>query len=175
MGRLNSRAPFCRYSLAAALAHALMSNHVAQNYLRTKIFTATPEQLQLMLYDGAIRFGEQARLALEKKNYEQSFNLLTRAQRIMAEMVAALKHDLAPELCGKLSALYNFVYRKLVEANISHSIPPLDEALAILRYQRETWAMLLAQLGKQKAGAAATKIDMPAPDARMEAGISMRG
>ena len=152
-----------------------MSNHVAQNYLRTKVFTATPEQLQLMLYDGAIRFGEQARAALEKKNYEQSFNLLTRAQRIMAEMAASLKHDLAPELCGKLSALYNYVYRKLIEANIHHTLEPLDEALNLLRYQRETWAMLLDQLGKQKAAVAATKIDLPAPDRRMEASISMKG
>jgi len=37
----------------------------AQNYLKTKVFTATPEQLQLMLYDGAIRFGEQARVEVE--------------------------------------------------------------------------------------------------------------
>ena len=65
-----------------------MSHHVAQNYLRTKVFTATPEQLQLMLYDGAIRFAEQARAALEKKNFEQSFTLLTAAQKIMAEMAA---------------------------------------------------------------------------------------
>ena len=152
-----------------------MSNHVAQNYLRTKVFTATPEQLQLMLYDGAIRFTEQGRAALEKKNYEQSFNLLTRAQRIMAEMAASLKHEVAPELCGKLSALYNYVYRKLIEANIHHTLEPLDEALNLLRYQRETWTMLLQQLGQQKAGAAATKIDMPAPSARMEASISMQG
>jgi flagellar protein FliS len=152
-----------------------MSNQVAQNYLRTKVFTATPEQLQLMLYDGAIRFGEQARVALQQKSFEQSFTLLTKAQKIMMEMSASLKHDVAPELCGKLASLYNFVYRKLVEANIQHTMQPLDEALNILRYQRETWTLLLQQLGKQKAGAAATRIDMPAPDARMEARISMQG
>ena len=58
-----------------------MNNQVAQNYLRTKIFTATPEQLQLMLYDGAIRFSEQARVALQKKDFETSFNCLTRTRR----------------------------------------------------------------------------------------------
>ena len=45
-----------------------MSQQAAANYLRTKVLTATPEQLQLMLYDGAIRFTEQARAALEKKD-----------------------------------------------------------------------------------------------------------
>jgi flagellar protein FliS len=152
-----------------------MSNLQAQSYLRTKVLTATPEQLQLMLYDGAIRFSEQARVALEKKDFESSFTLLTRAQKIIAEMVSSLKHDVSPELCGKLAALYNFVYRKLIEANIEHTLKPLDEALQILRYQRETWVLLLDQLGKHKAAVAATQIEMPAPAASMEASISMQG
>jgi flagellar secretion chaperone FliS len=152
-----------------------MANSVAQNYLRTKVFTATPEQLQLMLYDGAIRFGEQAKAALEQKNYEKSFELLCRTQKIIAEMTASLRHDVSPELCGKLASLYNFVYRKLIESNIEHTMPPLVEALNILRYQRETWVMLLDKLGKTKAAAAATKLDMPEPNARMERSISMQG
>jgi flagellar secretion chaperone FliS len=148
-----------------------MNQQAAQNYLKTKVFTATPEQLQLMLYDGAIRFGEQARVALEQRNFEQSYGMISRVQKIITEMSSSLKHKMAPELCGKMAALYNFVYRRLVEANIEHKIEALDEALNILRYQRETWVMLMTQLGKQKAGAAATKLDMPAPDARMESTI----
>jgi flagellar protein FliS len=152
-----------------------MTNQAAQNYLKTKVFTATPEQLQLMLYDGAIRFTEQARIALEKKNFEGSYNGISRAQKIIAELTASLKHDLAPELCKQLAALYNFVYRKLIEANIEHKLESLDEALGILRYQRETWVMLLDRLGKTKAAAVATKLDMPAPNSRMEQSISMQG
>lgn len=148
---------------------------VAQNYLKTKVFTATPEQLQLMLYDGAIRFAEQARSAIEQHNFEQSYHLIVRVQKIIMEMSCTLKHDVAPELCGKLSALYNFVYRKLIEANVDHLTAPLDEALQILRYQRQTWMMLLDQLGKTRAARAATTIDMPAPDARMEASIRLTG
>src|SRR5437762_1026359 len=147
----------------------------AQNYLRTKVLTATPEQLQLMLYDGAIRFGEQARVALEKKRYDESYVLITRVQKIITELSCALKHDLYPELCGKLAALYNFAYRKLVEANIDHELKSLDEALNVLRFQRETWSMLLLELGKAKAAAAASKLEMPSPDERMEATISMQG
>src|SRR4051794_39801164 len=152
-----------------------MTNQAAQNYLRTKVLTATPEQLQLMLYDGAITFLEQGRAALEKKNYEQSYNGISRAQKIITELTSSLKHEVAPDLCGKLAALYNFVYRKMVEGNIEHKIESLDEALSILRYQRETWVMLLDKLGKTKAAAVATKIDMPAPNSHMEATISMQG
>ena len=143
----------------------------AQNYLKTKVFTATPEQLQLMLYDGAIRFGDQARVALEAKNYEQSYNMIARVQRIITEMNSSLKHDVAPDLCEKMAALYNYIYRRLVEANVEHKIDSLDEALDLLRYQRETWVMLLGQLGKTKAAAVAKTLDMPAPDARMEQSI----
>ena len=152
-----------------------MNHQAANNYLRTKVLTATPEQLQLLLYDGAIRFAEQARLALERKNFEQSYTGISRAQKIITELTASLKHELAPEMCGKLAALYNFIYRKLIEANIEHRVDSLDEALALLRYQRETWVMLLDQLGKSKAGAVASRLDMPAPSARMEASISMQG
>ena len=151
------------------------AQHAQQNYLRTKVLTATPEQLQLMLYDGAIRFAEQAKVALLNKNYEESYRLISRVQKILTELSCSLKHDVAPEICGKLASLYSYVYRKLIEANIDHSVESMQEALGILHYQRETWVLLLEQLGKQKAGAAASKLDVPAPDARMEASISMQG
>ena len=78
-----------------------------------------------------------------------------------------------PDLCGKLAALYNYAYRKLIEANVRHDVASLEAAINILKYQRETWAMLLDQLGKNKAANAATKINMPEPSSRMEASISM--
>jgi flagellar protein FliS len=152
-----------------------MNPQAAQNYLRTKVLTATPEQLQLMLYDGAIRFGDQARLALEKKRFDESYALITRVQKIVTELSCTLKHEIYPELCGKLAALYTYAYRKLVEANMDHDIEALDEAVNILRFQRETWSMLLQELGKQKAAAAANKLDMPSPNEAMEASISMQG
>jgi flagellar secretion chaperone FliS len=149
-----------------------MTNQGANQYLRTKVLTATPEQLQLMLYDGAIRFSEQARLALQKKDFEGSYNGISRAQKIISELTCSLRPKVAPELCGKLASLYNFVYRKLIEANIDHKLESLEEALDILRYQRETWALLLNQIGQKKAAAAATKIEMPTPNAKMEASIN---
>jgi flagellar protein FliS len=152
-----------------------MNPQGAQSYLRTKVLTATPEQLQLMLFDGAIRFGEQARAALEQKNWERSFTLIARIQMIINELRSSLKPDIDPDLCKKLSALYGFAYRQLIDASIQHNVKSLDEALNVLKYQRETWAMLMAQIGKQKAAAAAKNIDIPAPNSRMEASISMQG
>ncbi|HZN65745.1 MAG TPA: flagellar export chaperone FliS [Tepidisphaeraceae bacterium] len=152
-----------------------MNPQAAQNYFRTRVLTATPEQLQMMLYDGAIRFAEQARAALGAGDYERSYQMISRVQKILTEMTCGLKYDVLPELCEKLAALYNYVYRRLVDANVGHDVAAIDEALTLLKYQRETWALLLDQLGKQKAAVAATKIDLPAPDRRMEASISMKG
>lgn len=152
-----------------------MNQQAAQNYLKTKVLTATPEQLQMMLFDGVVRFGEQARAALERKDYEQSYTLIARMQKIIAELSSGLKHDLDPDLCGKLASLYSFAYRKLIEASVERRIEPLDEALNILKFQRETWSMLLQQLGKIKAAGAAGRLNIPAPSERMEAHFSMQG
>ena len=152
-----------------------MNPAASQNYLKSKIFTATPEQLQLMLYDGAIRFAEKGRLAIVAKNFEESYTSLSRAQNILIELTSSLRHSINPDLCGKLASLYNFSYRKLVQGNATRDTQPVEEALKILRHQRETWALLLDQIGKTKAAAAANHVDMPEPDARMEMSISMQG
>jgi flagellar protein FliS len=145
----------------------------AQQYLRTRVLTATPEQLQLMLYDGAVRFCEQARAGLEKKNFEQLSTGVTKAQLIISELLCSMKRDIDPELCGKLAAIYHYVYKLLIEAGIHHSIDSLNESIELLKFQRETWALVLGQVSKDKAGAAARQMSIPAPDERMEASISM--
>jgi flagellar secretion chaperone FliS len=152
-----------------------MNPQAAQSYLRTKVLTATPEQLQLMLYDGAIRFAEQAKIALEKKNFEESHTSLIRVQKILTELTTSLRHDTYPELCGKLASLYNYAYRKLIRANTAHDIAALNEAIEVLRYQRDTWSIMMQQLAKGKAADAAMKMEIPEPSDRMEASISMQG
>jgi len=152
-----------------------MNPQAAKNYLRTKVLTATPEQLQMMLFDGAIRFCEQARAALQNKNYEQSYQLLTRASAIVNQLVCGLRADVLPDLCKRLKGLYTFAFRKIVDANLNHRIESLDDAIRVLKYQRETWVMLLDQLTKKKAAEAASRIDVPAPDPRMEATMNVQG
>ena len=145
----------------------------AQQYLRTRVMTATPEQLQLMLYDGAIRFCEQAKPGIEAKNYELVFVNITKAQNIIAEMLSSMKPQLYPELCDKLSAVYRYVYKRLIETTTEHKIESLQEAIDLLRFQRDTWAIMLEQVGKERASHAIKNVSVPGPDPRMEASISM--
>ena len=129
-----------------------MSGPPTNSYLRDAVMTATPEQLQLMLYDGAIKFALQGKDALIAKDYEESYNKLSRAQAIVLEMQSGLRREVNAELCDRMAAVYNFLYRKLVDASVHRDADCIDDAVKILRYQRETWVMLMEKVAKLKAG-----------------------
>lgn len=145
-----------------------MNPNAANEYLKAKVLTATPEQLQMMLYDGAIRFAQAGRAAMVELNFEQSHFNLSKAEKILLELNGSLRPRVAPELCKNLAGIYLFCYRKLVEANTRRDVGPIDETIELLKFQRDTWAMLMQELGKAKAGAAAMSLQMPEPDERME-------
>ncbi len=113
----------------------------AQQYLENHILTAPKEDLLLMLFDGAIRFAEQARPKIEAKDHEGSGRLLIRAQRIVIELMTSLSRDLmGEEIYGNLMSLYNFIYFRLVNANMKKDVALVDEAVKILAHLRETWS-----------------------------------
>ena len=117
-------------------------------YLKTKILTASPEELRLMLYEGVIRFCHQAKKAMEDKDIEAKHNSLMRAQKIVLELSTSLKPDEAPELCEKLNALYVYIYRLLVDANMEDNTSAIDEALELMEYEKQTWQMLMEKIGE---------------------------
>jgi len=113
-----------------------MTTALDNPYLRDAVLTATPEQLQLMLYDGAIRQAMQGRDAIERKDYEASFLRLTRAQNILLEMQAGLNYEVNRPLCERMASIYNFIYRKLIDANVPRKVADVDDALKVLRVER---------------------------------------
>lgn len=127
----------------------------SQEYLKNAVLTAPPEQLQLMLYDGAIRFTTRGLDALRAKDREAMFNALDRAQRIVLEMANGLRRDINPDLADQMAALYNFVYRRLIDANLNQDEKALDDALRILKHQRDTWVMLMEKLRRDVPAATA--------------------
>jgi flagellar secretion chaperone FliS len=123
-----------------------MNQEASGEYLRNAVMTAGPEQLQLMLYDGAIRFTNQARDAIQSRDYETSCEKLLRAERIVQELEKGLRPEVNPELCGQMSSLYSFVYNRLVRANMTRDLTAIDEALQILNHMRETWILLIEKV-----------------------------
>jgi flagellar protein FliS len=128
-----------------------MQNQAFKAYLENRILNASPEQLQLMLYEGAIRFAQVAKMGLEERDYEKSHNAFERADAILCELQNGLRPDQNPELCDKFASLYNFVSRKLLEANFTHSPATVDDALHILKHLRETWVQVLEKIASERA------------------------
>lgn len=128
-----------------------MSTAAPNAYLRDAVLTATPEQLQLMLYDGAIRFASQGADAIEQDNYEVSFETLSRAQKIVLELRAGVRREANPELCDQMTQLYHYIYQRLVDGSINRDAETIREAVKLLEYQRETWVMLIERIGRERA------------------------
>ncbi|MHC4448357.1 MAG: flagellar export chaperone FliS [Planctomycetota bacterium] len=124
-------------------------------YLKTKVMTASPAELRLLLFDGAIKFAEQAKAGLKQKNYEKAFTGLTRCQEIILELTTSLDADHAPDLCEKLTGLYTFMYTHLMRASQERDPALVDEVLGLLLYERETWSMVLERLVEENQAAKA--------------------
>ena len=127
----------------------MQTTNATQAYLRTKVMTASPAELRLMLFDGAIRFTEQARRGYEARDFEVAFDGTTKAQAILRELINALRPAQAPELCERLTALYTYIYKQLVQASSTRELAPLDEVLKLLRFERETWSMCIDELSRE--------------------------
>ena len=132
-----------------------MADRTKTAYLNTQVMTARPEQLTLMLLDGAIRFAEQGRSYIDEGRFDRSCDALARAQNILIGLINGLRPERAPELCRRQAGLYLFVYKQLVLGNAKRDPLPIADALRILAMLRQTWLDLMLQLQTlQSSGAA---------------------
>ncbi len=130
-------------------------------YLKTKVMTADPGQLRLMLLDGALKFAEQGRQGLVARDYEAAFNGISRCQQILAELLSSLNPQHAPDLCQKLAGLYTFMVTRLMTASQQRDPAIIEEVIKLLQYERTTWTMLLDKLAREKSTPADTPPSTP--------------
>lgn len=114
-------------------------NPYLKTYKENSILTASPEQILLMLYDGAISFLNRAKIHMQEKDNEQTNFCIIKAERIIAEFMNTLNFDVGGELANNLYSLYNYLYNRLIEANIKKDSEILDEVLNHLQNLRTTW------------------------------------
>lgn len=115
------------------------------NYAAQSLDTATPEELTLKLYEGALKFCNQAIVAIENENNEKAHQLIVRVQDIIREFQITL--NMAYAVSKNLATMYEYIYRRLIEANINKDKEILEEIRELLRSLRDTWkqAMLLSR------------------------------
>lgn len=109
----------------------------AQAYQGTKINTASPAELTLMLYDGAIKFCNKAIYAIEDKNISKANENFIKAQKIIMEFRGTL--DYKYPVAQDFERVYDYIYRRLIEANIKKDKEIAEDALKYIREMRDTW------------------------------------
>ena len=111
--------------------------NAAQMYQANSVNTASPAKLTLMLYEGAIKFCNIAKEAMDEGNIEKTNINIQKAEKIIVELRVTL--DMKYPVAKEFDVVYDYIYRRLVEANMQKDQEILDEALKHIKTMRDTW------------------------------------
>ena len=115
----------------------MLKNQGYTAYANNKIMTASPAELTLMLYEGAIKFCNLAIMAIEDKDIEKAHNNIMKVERIIEEFKATLNHKYP--VAKDFDSVYDYLMMRLQEANVKKDTEILEEVLKHLRTMRDTW------------------------------------
>lgn len=115
----------------------MLTNNAYAQYSNNKILTASPAELTLMLYEGAIKFCNIAIIGIEQGNVQKAHDNIMKTQRIIEEFQITLNRDYP--VAKDFDAVYSYLIRRLREANTTKKIAILEEVLKHLRTMRDTW------------------------------------
>ncbi len=128
------------------------------DYREQMVMTTSPAKLIELLLDKAISVIEDAKVLIDEKNFKGANEKIIRAQDIVMELNLSLDVEGGGDIAKNLRALYNYMYRTLVEANIKKDVKKLDEVKTLLSDLLSTW-----QEAMKKAGSTASQIDVNKP------------
>ncbi len=126
-------------------------NPYIKQYQKSQLETASPEKILIMLYSGAINFLKKAKIHFENNEKVEAHNNILSAEKIIAEFMTTLDMDIGGEMAKNLYALYDYLYNKLVEANMKNKPENLDEVIDHLEKLRDTWSKAIEIANKEKA------------------------
>lgn len=116
---------------------AVMNNNPYAQYNQNKILTASPAELTLMLYEGAIKFCNIAIMGLEQNDLSKTHNNIMKVEKIIEEFQLTLNFKY--EIANDFNNVYNYLMRRLREANVKKDKEILEEVLEHLHTMRDTW------------------------------------
>lgn len=125
-------------------------------YQQNQINTASPEQILLMLYDGAIRFTKEAIAGVEENKPEMRRHGVSKAMAIVTEFSNTLNHEIGGNIAEDLHELYAFMIRELTSANMDNDVDKLQVVKTLLVDLRQTWGEAV-NINKQEKAVAAAK------------------
>lgn len=124
-------------------------------YTEGRVLAQDPVALVGLLYQGAMDAVQEARRRLADGEIAARSRSITRAMEILTELTTSLDHNRGGEIAGRLAQLYDYMQRRLLEANLQQSDEPLAEVLRLLGTLAEAWVAVERQ--------SQTPAEIPAP------------
>lgn len=118
-----------------------------QQYQNNSVNTASPGELTLMLYNGCLKFITLAKKAINDKNVSEKNTNIQKAQNIVTELMVTLNTDV--KVSQNLLSLYDYLNRRLIEANLKNDVEILNEVEGFVVEFRDTWKQVI-QLNRQQ-------------------------
>jgi len=116
-------------------------------YKQNSVTTASPGELTLMLYNGCLKFLLKSKTAIEMENIEEKNTNIQKAQAIIKELMVTLKQD--QPITQQMLPLYDYMNRRLIEANINNDTAIIDEVVELTTEFRDTWKQVI-QITRQQ-------------------------
>lgn len=116
-----------------------MNQNGVQSYRRTNVMTADPKKLILMCYEGAIVNLKLGKQKIIEKDYEGKSRAFTKSQDIIQELLCSLDFEKGGAIARNLEALYNYMLRRLMHADVNTDIEAIDEVIFMLSELQSAW------------------------------------
>lgn len=118
-------------------------NQAAKLYGNNRVNTASQAELTLMLYEGAVKFGNIAITALEKKDYETTNINIQKCRNIIVELTSTLNMKYA--VAEDFKKMYDYIFALLIHANLEKDMEMLDRAVSEIRDMRDIWKQIMGK------------------------------
>lgn len=128
-------------------------NPYLKEYKKNQVETATPEEILILLYDGAIQYLNRAKIGLQKDDQPLFHSNLLGCEKIILEFMNTLDMEAGGSLAENLYRLYQYLYSTLVKTGISKEVKGIDEVLGHLTGLRETWQKAIEIANAEKKAA----------------------
>lgn len=140
-------------------------NNQANAYLKTRVMSATPEELRLLLLEGALKFARQGLDGIKRVDHEAAYSGISQCRNIIFELMTSIRNDVDPELASKVRALYSFMYSLSIEAGHEKDASKIEKLIELLDYERETWVLLMNRLASERTAGGSQPQHKPSADA----------
>lgn len=136
-------------------------------YFADQVLTASPQRLQLMLIEAALRAARHGEELIASGSPVAASAELAQAEAIMSDLIGSLRKDLAPELVAQVAVVYGFILKSITETHLTDDLVPLRAAIRVLEIENETWRLVCSRPSTEAESSASS--NPPAPHSNYSA------